>query len=184
MMTFSGQSELVVEEANRKSFESPLPFRQPREPTMCEMICSRQFFLLYIMNAMSVMSGYFAVNNFKTYGQANGLDNDSYLAVVGSLAAVCNSSRFIWSWATDYFPYRAVYSLLLIIQICANFTIKLVAQNHTLFAVWISMMLLCEGGHFTLVPNVLKKIYGQRATELYGFLFSYTGVCAISLIFL
>ena len=46
------------------------------------------------------------------------------------------------------------------------------------------MMLLCEGGHFTLVPNVLKKIYGQRATELYGFLFSYTGVCAISLIFL
>lgn len=45
-------------------------------------------------------------------------------------------------------------------------------------------MLLCEGGHFTLVPNVLKKIYGDKATELYGYLFSYTGLCAIFLILL
>ena len=45
-------------------------------------------------------------------------------------------------------------------------------------------MLLCEGGHFTLVPNVLKKIYGQQATELYGYLFSYTGLCSVSMIFL
>ena len=81
------------------------------------MILSKQFILLYFMNAMSVITGYFAVNNFKTYGQANGLDNDSYLAVVGSIAAVCNSSRFIWSWATDYLPYRFVYSILLLLQI-------------------------------------------------------------------
>ena len=124
------------------------------------MIFSKQFILLYFMNAMSVITGYFAVNNFKTYGQANGLDNDSYLAVVGSIAAVCNSSRFIWSWATDYLPYRFVYSILLLLQIFANFTVKFVAKNKVLYTVWISLMLLCEGGHFTLVPNVLKKIYG------------------------
>ena len=124
------------------------------------MILSKQFILLYFMNAMSVITGYFAVNNFKTYGQANGLDNDSYLAVVGSIAAVCNSSRFIWSWATDYLPYRFVYSILLLLQIFANFTVKFVAMNKVLYTVWISLMLLCEGGHFTLVPNVLKKIYG------------------------
>lgn len=79
------------------------------------MIFSKQFWLLYIMNAMSIMSGFFAVNNFKTYGQANGLESDTYLAMVGSAAAICNSSRFMWSWATDYLPYKFVYSLLLML---------------------------------------------------------------------
>ena len=90
----------------------------------------------------------------------------------------------MWSWATDYLPYRLVYSILLLTQIVTNFTIKFVAKNRALYAIWISLMLLCEGGHFTLVPNVLKKIYGEKATELYGYLFSYTGLCAIFLILL
>ena len=116
------------------------------------------------MNMMSVMTGFFAVNNFKTYGQASGLTNDNYLAVLGSVAAVCNSIRFFWSWATDYLPYKTVYAFMLCLQISLNFTVKLVAKNQALYAIWISLMLLCEGGHFTLVPNVLKKIFGEKAT--------------------
>jgi len=61
---------------------------------------------------------------------------------------------------------------------------KLVCKNEGLYAIWICGMLLCEGGHFTIVPNVLKKIYGEKATSLYGILFSYTGVCAVGLIIL
>ena len=76
------------------------------------------------------------------------------------------------------------YAFMLIMQIALNFTIKLVATNKILYCLWISLMLLCEGGHFTLVPNALKKIYGEKATQLYGVLFSYTGVCAIGLILL
>ena len=45
-------------------------------------------------------------------------------------------------------------------------------------------MLLCEGGHFTLVPNVLRKIYGEKSTALYGYLFSYTGICSVLMIVL
>ena len=131
---------------------------------MTQMIASKQFLLMYIMNAMSIMTGFFAVNNFKTYGQANGLDNEQYLALVGSIASICNAIRFLWSWATDYMPYKLVYGFLLTLQIVLNFTIKLVAGNSILYAIWIALMLLCEGGHFTLVPNALKKIYGEKAT--------------------
>ena len=95
--------------------------------TICEMVFSRQFVLIYLMNTMSVMTGFFAVNNFKTYGLANGLTNDDYLAVLGSVAAICNSIRFFWSWATDYIPYKIVYAFMLCLQISLNFTIKLVA---------------------------------------------------------
>ena len=60
----------------------------------------------------------------------------------------------------------------------------LVADSEGLYAVWISLILFCEGGHFTLVPNVLKKIYGERGTALYGIAFSYTGICSILIVIL
>ena len=66
------------------------------------------------MNVLSVISGFFAVNNFKKYGQLNGLTNENYLAALGSAAAVFNSIRFCWSMATDYFSYRLVYGIMLV----------------------------------------------------------------------
>ena len=146
------------------------------------MVCSEAFVLIYIMNTLSVITGFFAVNNFKPYGQKNGLTNENYLAWLGSIAAVCNSIRFVWSLMTDYLPYKTVYAILLCIQIVAAFTIPLVSDDAFLFAIWISVMLLCEGGHFTIVPNVLKKIYGEKGTTLYGIMFSYSGISSILLI--
>ena len=67
------------------------------------------------MNILSDLTGYFTVANYKTYGQANGLVDDNYLAMLGSIAAVCNAIRFIWSSALDVAPYKLVYGFLLII---------------------------------------------------------------------
>jgi len=51
--------------------------------------------------------------------------------------------------------------------------------------VWVSLILFCEGGHFTIVPNVLKKIYGsENGTALYGIAFSYSGISAILIVIL
>ena len=61
-----------------------------------------------------------------------------------------------------------------------NFTIPLVSSSAAGYAIWISLMLLCEGGHFTLVPNALKKIFGPaKSTALYGIMFSFSGVMSI-----
>ena len=122
------------------------------------------------------MTGFFTVANYKTYGQANGLNDDNYLAFLGSFAAVCNTIRFLWSSALDSFPYKLVYGLLVAIQMLLAFTIAFVSESRGLYAIWVSLILFCEGGHFTLVPNILKIIYGEQATFLYGILFSYTGV--------
>ena len=46
-------------------------------------------------------------------------------------------------------------------------------------------MTFCEGGHFTIVPNVMKKIFGKDfGTRLYGILFIYTSLCSILMIVL
>ena len=146
------------------------------------MILSQPFILIFIMNFLSIFSGYFAVNNFKSYGIKQGLTNENFLAWLGSIAAVCNSIRFVWSFATDYFSYKTVYGLMLVIQIVINFTMPLIAKNAGLFFIWICILLLCEGGHFTLVPNVLKKIFGEKGTVLYGVMFIYTGICSILMV--
>ena len=83
------------------------------EATIVRMVFSRPFIVAYFMNMLSVISGFFAVNNFKKYGQKNGIDNENYLAWLGSIAAIFNSSRFVWSLATDYFSYKLVYGILL-----------------------------------------------------------------------
>ena len=49
---------------------------------------------------------------------------------------------------------------------------------------WISLALFCEGGHFTLVPNILKKVFGRQATSLYGVAFSYTGLTSVLILVL
>ena len=84
------------------------------EATMMRMVFSQPFVVAYFMSMFSVISGFFAVNNFKKYGQKNGLDNENYLAWVGSVAAVCNTIRFLWSMATDYLSYKLVYGTLLV----------------------------------------------------------------------
>ena len=78
--------------------------------------------VLYFMNACSIMTGYFTVNNFKNYGLERGITNDSYLGAVGSVASILSAMRFIWSWATDYFSYKLVYGVLCLTQVILCFT--------------------------------------------------------------
>lgn len=44
-------------------------------------------------------------------------------------------------------------------------------------------MLFTEGGHFTIIPNLLKKIYGDSATAIYGLIITYTGIANILILF-
>lgn len=45
---------------------------------------------------------------------------------------------------------------------------------------WICLGYLCLGGHFTLVPNECKKIFGKNTTQLYSYLYSYAGVTGVT----
>ena len=61
----------------------------------------------------------------------------------------------------------------------------LVSKNEICYIIWVCVIAFCEGGHFTLVPNVTKKIYGKDyGTRLYGILFTYTSITSILMIVL
>jgi MFS family permease len=143
------------------------------------LLLSRPCVLLYIMNFCSIFLGLYVVNSYKAYGNINGLNDDKYLSFVGSMAAIMNSCRFVWSGLLDKFTYKTVYGALLAIQIGIGLTMEMVKNNEVLYCVWVAMSLFTEGAHFSLVPNVLKMIFGDKlAIQMYSVVFSYTAVSA------
>lgn len=49
--------------------------------------------------------------------------------------------------------------------------------------IWISLIIFAEGGHFTLLPNAFRTVFGKElASRVYGFAFTFTGVSSIIMI--
>jgi len=164
---------------------------QQEEPKEAErlpiwtLVKSKQFVLIFIMNALSLSLGLYTVSHFKSYAFTNGLLDDAFLSHLGSAASFFITCRFVWSAILDKYPYKLVYGILLSLSSFFALTMVFVSSSKFLFSIWVCGILFCMGGHYTLVPNVLKQIYTEKyATQLYGILFSYTAITAFSQILL
>lgn len=56
-------------------------------------------------------------------------------------------------------------------------------QSQATYTIWICAMLFTEGGHFTIMPNALRTVFGDAATGIYGIIFSFTGLANILILF-
>ena len=133
--------------------------------------------------------GYYVLNIYKMFGAAfPNLSDDSYLTLVGILASVTGTLRFSWSALLDFkwASFKKVYACLLVTQIMLGSTfIWSARRGRVTFAIWVSLIIFCEGGHFTLLPHIFKKIFGeQMAIKAYGVGFSYTGLASVLILVL
>ena len=87
---------------------------RPSWAELVEMMKTREFILLYVMNFLSVFLGLFIANEYKVYWLNSGFaPGENFLATVGAVGSVCNGLRFIWAALLDKFSYRTVYGVLL-----------------------------------------------------------------------
>lgn len=108
------------------------------------------------------MLGFYTIDVYKIFGDTRpNLNHDIFLTEVGSVSAIFGSLRFIWSTALDHYSYKKVYGTLLVLQIILGLTYSFAAKSKYMYATWVCLSVWCEGGHFTLVPNILKIIYGK-----------------------
>ena len=120
------------------------------------------------------------VNVYKAFGQeVPVLDNDQFLTLVGSISALFNAMRFVWSGAIDKIPFRYVYAVLCLLQIGIASTMSFTSRNKTTYMIAICIVLFCVGGHFALFPNIIRQIYGKHACALYGWCFTGTGIASL-----
>lgn len=107
-----------------------------------------------------------------------------FITIVGSLACVFGSLRFIWSLFLDYqFSYVNVYGFLIVLQlICACVVYQsVISSNKHLFLVSMVLSIFCEGGHFVLLPSHCVQIFktSQNGIKVFSYLFSCFGLSSI-----
>jgi len=132
------------------------------------------------MQGLSILFAYYTVDVYKSFGlDVPAISDDKFLTTVGSVSALFNAARLFWSGSLDRIPFRFVYGFLLVLQICIAFTIHITSQDKTTYFIVICLELFCLGGHFALFPNVIRQIYGNQATSLYGLVFTGTGIASL-----
>lgn len=55
----------------------------------------------------------------------------------------------------------------------------LISDIKPLFLIWVSMIVWAEGAHFSLVPTICAKLFGEHAPIVYGVAFSFGAVSSI-----
>ena len=104
------------------------------------------------MAVLTFFIGSLSMSNYKKYGQINGL-GETYLTYLGSAGSVFNGLRFLWSLALDHVRFRFVYGTLVILNIVFGIGIVIFRKSEVLYAICYCMLIFCEGGHFTIMPN-------------------------------
>jgi len=74
---------------------------------------SKHFWVLFIMQGLSMIFCYYVVNVSTQYGiEVPALNDPDFLVLVTSISSVFNALRFIWSGAIDKYPFKAIYGIL------------------------------------------------------------------------
>jgi MFS family permease len=136
-------------------------------PSVIAGIKTKQFALLFAAASLSTSKvssvyGFYVVSNYKSFGGEH-IQDDRFLAVIGSISAFCNgSARFVWSYLMQRTSFKLAYLTLLGTQAVLAATIYFVASSPTLYLLWVCASLSCEGGHFCLFPAVTAHLHGKE----------------------
>lgn len=99
--------------------------------------------------------------SYKSFGDEK-INNDEYMAAVGSVAAVCNgSARVLWAYLMERTSFRTTYAALLLTQATLAGTIYFTVTRPLLYFIWVCGSLACEGGHFVIFAAILAKLHGN-----------------------
>jgi hypothetical protein len=144
---------------------------------------TKQFIQIFIMSMLTIFFGTFIVGSYKSYGEQY-IHDESFLAFTGAVASVFACLRFIWSFLLDKYSFKAVYGTMVVIQTVLALTFPLITAMHSpskkyLFMLWVALSFWTEGGHFTVIPAVYKKMFGDQGSRVFGFGFSFIGIASL-----
>lgn len=131
------------------------------------------------LNFIRIVIAFFIAGTFKEYTKET-LRDDDFISLVGAISGIFGGIRFHWGSFIDWFGYKAVYGCILVLQAIIGFTFPFFgAQHRGSFATYLCLIFFTEGAHFTLVPIMITRIFGEQATMVYGFGFSFSGFSSI-----
>ena len=138
-----------------------------------QMLQTFKFYALWYMFLANGLAIMFITPLYKFIGQEF-IDDDHFLAIVGSLASVLNClGRIIWGLVADASSFST--TLVVLTSCLTIFTLTVVVTPYggrAMFLIWICSIFFCIGGNFSLFPAVTGRVFGLRHVSVnYGILF-------------
>ncbi|KAL4235241.1 hypothetical protein ACF0H5_006879 [Mactra antiquata] len=144
-------------------------------------LTSRSFYIIWLTTLFMNIGIQFFIGLYKAYGQTY-IEDDHFLALVGSIAAVFNcTGRPVWGAVMDKAGFRVAIRCIS----CgfAAFSGTMVLTEHApkwLFLVWICAIYFFYAGLWSMMPSALAKMLGPRHMAInYGFIYTSTVVANI-----
>jgi hypothetical protein len=172
---------LLTRPEKRSETEKLMEHHHHECPSLQAGVKTMMFWVLFCMALCSVTPGIFVLSSYKTFGKYM-INDDEFLATVGAVSSIFNGSfRFVWGWVMDHSSFKSAYLALLGMQVGLISTLFYVAESKALYLAWISLIVCCEAGHFSLFPTIIARMYGKMmGSKLYGVFFYCFGLGAIS----
>ena len=130
-------------------------------PSVQKGMQTKEFWLLFCMALCTVTPGLYVISSYKTFGSKE-INDDEFLAVVGSVSSGFSGTfRYVWGQLMDKTSFKISYAILICIQTILLMTLYYIASVKVLYLLWVSIIVCCEGGHFSLFPTIIAKLYGK-----------------------
>jgi len=101
---------------------------------------------------MSMSFSYFMKPSLKSYGQTK-FNDDLFLTWAAGAAFLFSAiAKFGWGALLDVLGFYKVYWAMLITQAIVCFSLDYLASYKFFYLIWIILVFVCEGGHFTIFP--------------------------------
>ncbi|MDX9701521.1 MAG: OFA family MFS transporter [Candidatus Auribacterota bacterium] len=148
--------------------------------TWREMICTKQFWMLWFMFITGASAGLMVIGNLKPFGVHNGLAILEASSAVGILAIFNGAGRIAWGMAYDKSGRVMSMSLMFFLQ--GIMMIALIKMGGTPMSLAIAAALIGFnfGGVFTMFPSSTADFFGTKFIGVnYAFVYTAYGIAGI-----
>ena len=141
--------------------------------TPLQVLRKPNFYILWVIFLCNGIAVMFMNTLYKFFGNSF-INNDDFLAAVGSTAAVFSClGRIFWGLVADRVSYK--FALVLLLATMTVFTLTFYScekGGEAMFFVWVCVILFCVGG-ISVFPTAVGKAFGlKHVATNYGMLFT------------
>ena len=150
-----------------------------------EIIKLPQFWYLWLMFALSAISGLMIIGSYASFAKSVDASEEFIYVIgtvdfvlVGSLAALFNGAgRIIWGQLADFITYKKAMFLMFTTQAVLMFIYFTTNLNVIYFLILTCAIYFCFGGNFSLFPTATSDLFGTKNLgPNYGIVFTAYGI--------
>ncbi|KAL5105022.1 Oxalate:formate antiporter [Taenia crassiceps] len=156
----------------------------PKSFTVGEALKCVDFYLLWIIVFLDIISVVLLTSTYKLYGLESKFD-DKFLSAIATTSAAFNCiGRVFWGFIVDHFSFKCPMMCFLLLWAAVFITFPYVtvgAAGKPLYAIWVFLLFFDLSAHFVVVPGACTRVFGHvHMATIYGLV--YFATCPSALI--